>query len=101
MRIKIAILASTAATALVTSASAQQSPAGQGPGGQPSSTTTAPTDTPTDQSDIVVTGIRASLGSAERVKRDAPQIIDSVVAEDIGKLPDISVADTAARIAGV
>ncbi|MGI4876414.1 MAG: TonB-dependent receptor plug domain-containing protein, partial [Janthinobacterium lividum] len=101
MRIKAAILASTAAIAIVSSASAQQSPAGQGPGGEPSSTTTAPTATPADQSDIVVTGIRASLGSAERIKRDAPQIIDSVVAEDIGKLPDISVADTAARIAGV
>ena len=51
--------------------------------------------------EIVVTGIRASLKSSEAVKRNSVQIVDSVVAEDIGKLPDISVADTAARIAGV
>ncbi len=103
MRINRSFLASSAAVALIgaVSTSAQTSSAGQGLGGVPSSTTTAPTDTAPDGSDIVVTGIRASLGSAERVKRDAPQIIDSVVAEDIGKLPDISVADTAARIAGV
>lgn len=101
MRIRSAVLASSAAVALVATGASAQSTAGQGPGGTPSSTTTAPTDTPADAGDIVVTGIRASLGSAERIKRDAPQIIDSVVAEDIGKLPDISVADTAARIAGV
>jgi TonB-dependent receptor len=50
---------------------------------------------------IIVTGIRAALRSAEGIKRNSAQIIDSVVAQDIGKLPDISVADTAARIAGV
>ena len=50
---------------------------------------------------IVVTGLRRSLQSAANVKRTSVQIVDSVVAEDIGKLPDISVADTAARIAGV
>ena len=103
MRIKSAFLGSSAAVALIAAASvsAQVSSAGQGPGGAPSATTTAPTGAETDNSEIIVTGIRASLRSAESVKRNAPQIIDSVVAEDIGKLPDISVADTAARIAGV
>ncbi|WP_260599910.1 TonB-dependent receptor [Sphingomonas endolithica] len=51
--------------------------------------------------DIVVQGIRRSLQSAQAVKRDSIQQIDSVVASDIGKLPDIAVSDTAARIAGV
>lgn len=51
--------------------------------------------------DIVVTGIRASLQSAQSQKRNAVQIVDSIVAQDIGKLPDIAVSDTAARIAGV
>ena len=50
---------------------------------------------------IVVTGIRASLRSAQSIKRSAPQIIDAIVAEDIGKLPDVAVSDTAARIPGV
>ncbi len=51
--------------------------------------------------DIVVTGFREALASAQALKRKAPQIVDSVVAEDIGKLPDLSVSDTAARIPGV
>ena len=50
---------------------------------------------------IVVTGIRQSLQSSEAIKRNAPQIVDAVVADDIGKLPDIAVSDTAARIPGV
>ncbi len=54
----------------------------------------------TDDS-IVVTGIRKSLESAKNLKRKSDQIVDAIVAEDIGKLPDIAVSDTAARIPGV
>lgn len=54
-----------------------------------------------DTSTIVVTGIRQSLKSTRNLKRNSVQVIDSVVAEDIGKLPDIAVSDTAARIPGV
>ncbi|TAN03411.1 MAG: TonB-dependent receptor [Rhodanobacteraceae bacterium] len=50
---------------------------------------------------ITVTGIRGSLQSAESMKRDSRMITDSVVAEDIGKLPDNSVADALQRIPGV
>ena len=50
---------------------------------------------------IVVTGIRQSLESTRNIKRNATQIIDAVVADDIGKLPDLSVAETSARIPGV
>src|SRR3954470_22689545 len=52
-------------------------------------------------SEIVVTGLRRSLQSARNIKRNSTQVIDAVVAEDIGKLPDITVSDTAARIPGV
>jgi iron complex outermembrane recepter protein len=55
----------------------------------------------TDNSAIVVTGLRRSLQSARNLKRNSPQVIDAIVAEDIGKLPDITVSDTAARIPGV
>ena len=51
--------------------------------------------------DIVVTGIRASLASSQNLKRNAPQVVDAIVAEDIGKLPDLSVSDTASRIPGL
>lgn len=51
--------------------------------------------------EIVVTGLRQSLESAQAIRRDAKQVVDAVVAEDIGKLPDVAVSDTAARIPGI
>ena len=54
-----------------------------------------------DDEAIIVTGLRKSLESAQRIKRNSDQIIDAIVAEDIGKLPDIAISDTAARIPGV
>lgn len=50
---------------------------------------------------IVVTGIRASLASAAKMKRDSVLIVDSISAEDVGKLPDVSIADSLARLPGV
>jgi TonB-dependent receptor len=55
----------------------------------------------TDDNAIVVTGLRRSLQSARNIKRNSPQVVDAIVAEDIGKLPDIAVSDTAARIPGI
>ena len=54
-----------------------------------------------EEGEIVVTGIRASLRSAQNLRRNSDQIVDAVVAEDIGKLPDLNTAQTAARIPGV
>jgi len=51
--------------------------------------------------DIVVTGFRASLGSSQERKRASDSILDAVVAEDIGKLPDNNAAESLARITGV
>ena len=51
--------------------------------------------------EVVVTGIRRSLQSAQNIRRNSDQIVDAVVAEDIGKLPDLNTAQTAARIPGV
>lgn len=59
-------------------------------------------DTTQDEAgDVVVTGFRESLASSRNLKRNAPQQLDAIVAEDIGKLPDLAVSDTAARIPGV
>ena len=66
--------------------------------GTPGAPAAAPAD---DDTAIVVTGIRQSLQSTRNLKRNSVQVIDSVVAEDIGKLPDIAVSDTAARIPGI
>lgn len=50
---------------------------------------------------IVVTGIRASLDASAKIKRNSASIVESVSAEDIGKLPDVSIADSLARLPGV
>lgn len=50
---------------------------------------------------IVVTGMRSSLTSAAGIKRNAEQVQDSVVAEDLGKMPDTNIAETLQRIPGV
>jgi iron complex outermembrane receptor protein len=50
---------------------------------------------------VMVSGIRRSLQSARNLKRDSPQIVDAIVADDIGKLPDRNVAESLARVSGV
>ncbi|WP_426701880.1 TonB-dependent receptor [Rhodanobacter sp. Col0626] len=55
----------------------------------------------TDLSGVVVSPLRGSLQSAQSIKRDSRMVVDSIVAEDIGKLPDNSVADALQRITGV
>ncbi|MCI4589562.1 TonB-dependent receptor [Sphingobium sp. BYY-5] len=51
--------------------------------------------------DIVVTGVRESLRSAQALKRNSNQIVDSVQAQDIGKLPDANTVEALQRITGV
>jgi TonB-dependent receptor len=50
---------------------------------------------------VTVTGLRGSIRSAEAIKRDAVQVVDSINAEDIGKFPDRAAGDALQRIAGV
>jgi len=50
---------------------------------------------------IEVRGVKASLISARNFKMSAKNIVDSIVAEDIGKLPDNSVAAALQRVTGV
>ncbi len=50
---------------------------------------------------IVVTGFRASLESAVNEKKQSDQILESVTAEDIGKLPDASIGESIARLPGL
>lgn len=51
--------------------------------------------------EIIVTGIRGSLTQAMDVKRENTQIVDAIVAEDIGKFPDNNVIEAMQRITGV
>ena len=50
---------------------------------------------------IVVTGIRGSIRSSLDAKREATSIVEVISSEDIGLLPDLSIADTLARLPGV
>lgn len=51
--------------------------------------------------EVIVTGMRQSILSAQQIKRDSNVVVDSIVAEDIGKLPDRSVTEALARIPGI
>ncbi|WP_150131853.1 TonB-dependent receptor [Sphingomonas carotinifaciens] len=56
---------------------------------------------PADDGEIVVTGLRRSLESAQALKRNSDGIVDAIVAEDIGKLPDTFASAALARVSGV
>src|SRR3546814_2282828 len=62
---------------------------------------TAVDDGQDNGADIVVTGVRASMIQALEVKRDSTQVVESVVAEDVGKLPDNNVVEALQRLSGV
>ncbi len=70
-----------------------------GPTGALNASQVAQDGTPAD--DIVVVGLRGALSSAQAIKRNASQIVDSVQAQDIGKLPDANTTEALQRITGV
>ena len=51
--------------------------------------------------EVTVTGVRESQIRAIEVKRLAPSIQDSISAESIGQLPDVTITDALQRITGV
>jgi iron complex outermembrane receptor protein len=83
-RLAMLLLASTAACACAGQAMAE-----------------AAAEAPKAVDEIVVTGIRQSLQSAVQNKKQTMEVVDSIRAEDIGKLPDPNVAETLTRIPGV
>ena len=50
---------------------------------------------------VTVTGIRASLESAQAIKQNATSVVDSITSVDIGALPDRNVAEALQRVPGV
>jgi len=76
--------------------------------GQSAPATAAPSAAPapaasdsTELAPIVVSGIRASIEASINVKRDADGVVESISAEDIGKLPDTTIAESLARLPGL
>jgi TonB-dependent receptor len=117
MRKTSAFTASVIALAIATQAQAQAPQDGTTPptgqdgaeagvaqttAGSPAEAPDAPTQAGGDAgSEIVVTGIRASLARAAEIKRTAAQVVDSIVAQDIGKFPDPTTAAALQRVPGV
>lgn len=60
---------------------------------------TAAPDAPVQS--VVVSGIRSGIEAAISIKKNSMSIVEAVSAEDIGKLPDLSVAESLARLPGV
>jgi len=54
-----------------------------------------------EEDEIVTTGIRQSLKSAQELKANADTFVDAITAEDIGALPDRSVSEALQRVPGV
>jgi TonB-dependent receptor len=50
---------------------------------------------------VVVSGQRQAAQSAQTIKKNAEQVLDSIVADDIGKFPDKNVAEILGRVTGV
>ncbi|WP_185906518.1 TonB-dependent receptor [Teredinibacter haidensis] len=51
--------------------------------------------------EVLVTGIKRAQADAVNMKRDAVQVVDGISAEDIGKLPDVTITDSLQRVSGV
>ncbi|WP_100259423.1 TonB-dependent receptor [Qipengyuania seohaensis] len=72
---------------------------------QPATTVQEEEGQPVDEADegdvIIVSGFRESLATSVAQKRNSDLILESVTAEDIGKLPDDSIGESIARLPGV
>lgn len=51
--------------------------------------------------EIIVTGVRASQQRSVDIKRNQTAIVDAISSEDIGKLPDVTIADSLQRVPGI
>ena len=66
---------------------------------QPAGTPAPPADQPMQE--VVVTGIRKGIEDAVAAKKADSSMIEEVSSEDIGKLPDASIAESIARLPGI
>jgi TonB-dependent receptor len=93
-KLSLTMAASAAALALTaTAVHAQDATVSAGPA--------TPPPAADDNTVVVVRGVRASLTKSLANKRKASQVVESVVAEDIGKLPDNNIVEALQRVTGV
>jgi iron complex outermembrane receptor protein len=97
----VATMLASPAWAQTASPAASVAVTGQASADTANQVSASPTPNASDQGAIVVTGFRASLQNAINKKKKADQIVESVSAEDIGKLPDASIGEAIARLPGL
>ena len=51
--------------------------------------------------EVIVSGLRRSLGESMDIKREAIGVVDAISAEDIGKFPDTNLSEALQRITGI
>ena len=69
---------------------------------QPQSTQSQSTQEQVTELDrVVATGFRQSLEYSTLAKRESTGFVDAIYAEDIGKFPDVNIAESLARIPGI
>jgi len=90
--------ASFLALAITTPATAQSASSEQA---QPTSVDGGESAQSAEAPEIVVTGVRASIVGALNVRKNSTQIVDSIQAEDVGKLPDNNVIEALQRVTGI
>lgn len=88
------LMAGAAASAMLVSAAAQAQEAVE-------TTQPDPTEETSPTEVIRVIGLRASLRSSIATKREETSIVEAITAEDIGRLPDVSIAESLARLPGL
>lgn len=95
-------LAIACCLALLTSVSVHAEEAAKADAAPDPQATDAGTNTDVETLDAVkVTGIRAAIASSVETKNESTSIVEAISAEDIGKLPDISIADSISRLPGL
>lgn len=62
---------------------------------------TAPAGESAQVEEVVVTGVRKSLRDALAVKQGSDKVVEAISAKDIGVLPDVTIAESIARLPGV
>jgi TonB-dependent receptor len=93
-----AVQAQDATASAQSPAADEAQPQGQQSSSAPQTTGSAAAST---KDDIIITGVRRALESAQQIKKNAPTVVDSITATDIGAFPDQSAAGAIQRIPGV
>ncbi|MBB3825990.1 TonB-dependent receptor [Xanthomonas arboricola] len=89
------------AVAMAPTLAAAQSATPAQTGSTEQSATEQPAGAVTELDKVQVTGLRRAIEGAISVKRDSTSIVEAISAEDIGRLPDVSIAESLARLPGL